>query len=196
MYLRVKRFFDLLFIFASFPLWLPVMIVIAVLVRLSSRGPVFFMQKRIGIGEEFFMMYKFRSMYTEAPKDVPTHLLENPNVFITPVGRFIRKYSLDELPQIINIIKGELTLVGPRPALWNQGDLIALREKYGANDIPVGLTGLAQISGRDELTLGKKAAIDGFYAKHIGIVIDIWILVRTVRYVLTGSGVREGGLNE
>ena len=154
------------------------------------------MQKRIGIGEEFFMMYKFRSMYTEAPKDVPTHLLENPNVFITPVGRFIRKYSLDELPQIINIIKGELTLVGPRPALWNQGDLIALREKYGANDIPVGLTGLAQISGRDELTLGKKAAIDGFYAKHIGIVIDIWILVRTVRYVLTGSGVREGGLNE
>jgi len=132
-------------------------------------------------------------MYTDAPKDVPTHLLSDPDTFITPIGRFLRKASLDELPQIINIIKGELTLVGPRPALWNQDDLIAEREKYGANNIQVGLTGLAQVSGRDELPIDIKAAFDGEYATNMGFLLDMKILLLTVLNSVRGNGVVEGG---
>jgi len=169
------------------------MLVLAVLVKFTSSGKVFFKQKRYGMGRKFFMIYKFRSMYSNAPKDVPTHLLQNPEALITPVGRILRKLSLDELPQIFNIIKGELSFVGPRPALWNQDDLIAEREKYGANDIPVGLTGLAQVSGRDELPIQKKAAYDGEYAKRMGFFFDIYILFRTVISAARSSGVSEGG---
>ena len=132
-------------------------------------------------------------MYVDAPKDVPTHLLQNPEAFITPIGRFMRKTSLDELPQLLNILKGELSLVGPRPALWNQDDLIAEREKYDANAITVGLTGLAQVSGRDELPIEQKAALDGEYVKRMGFFTDIWILFRTVYLALLGRGVKEGG---
>jgi len=139
------------------------------------------------------MIYKFRSMYTNAPKDVPTHLLQNPETLITPMGRFLRKSSLDELPQLINILKGDLSLVGPRPALWNQDDLIAEREKYGANSVPVGLTGLAQVSGRDELPIEIKAAYDGEYVKKMGFFYDIWILLRTAHSAVSGSGISEGG---
>ncbi|MCL2287401.1 MAG: sugar transferase [Firmicutes bacterium] len=193
MYLYIKRILDILLVLITAPLWLPLMAVLAVLVKTGSRGAIFFKQKRYGRNRKFFMIYKFRSMYENAPKDVPTHLLQNPESLITPVGRFLRKSSLDELPQLINILKGDLSLVGPRPALWNQDDLIAEREKYGANSIPVGLTGLAQVSGRDELPIEKKAAYDGEYAKRIGFFFDLWILMRTVFNTVLRKGVSEGG---
>ena len=193
MYLFIKRFTDILLILILSPLWLPLGAILVVLVKTTSKGSVFFKQKRYGRNRQFFMIYKFRSMYTDAPKDVPTHLLENPQAHITPVGRFLRKSSLDELPQIINILKGELSLVGPRPALWNQDDLIAEREKYGANTIPVGLTGLAQVKGRDELPIAVKALYDGEYAKRIGFLLDMEILFRTVFVGILGRGVSEGG---
>jgi len=193
MYLYIKRVLDILLVLVTVPLWLPLMAVLAVLVKVTSRGAVFFKQKRYGKNRKFFMIYKFRSMYENAPKDVPTHLLQNPQSLITPVGRFLRKSSLDELPQLINILKGDLSLVGPRPALWNQDDLIAEREKYGANSIPVGLTGLAQVSGRDELPIEVKAAYDGEYANRIGFFFDLYILLRTVFSMFSGKGVSEGG---
>jgi len=193
MYIHVKRAIDIVLVLALSPLWLPLGLVLAVLVKVTSKGPVFFKQKRYGRDRKFFMIYKFRSMYTDAPKDVPTHLLQNPAAFITPVGRFLRKSSLDELPQVLNILKGDLALVGPRPALWNQDDLIAEREKYGANAIPVGLTGLAQIRGRDELPIDVKAAYDGEYARRMGFFLDIRILVGTVFNTVLGRGVVEGG---
>jgi len=190
MYIYVKRIMDIAAIVLAAPLWVPLMAVLAVLVKTTSRGNIFFTQKRYGRNREFFVIYKFRSMYSDAPKDVPTHLLQNPEAFITPIGKFLRKSSLDELPQIFNILKGELTLVGPRPALWNQDDLIAEREKYGANAIPVGLTGLAQVKGRDELPIKVKAKWDGLYAKRMGLVLDLWILFRTAYCALTGTGVK------
>jgi len=193
MYVYVKRIMDIMFVLVFSPIWLPIGAILMVLVKATSKGPVFFKQKRFGKNRRFFMIYKFRSMYVDAPKDVPTHLLQNPETFITPVGRFLRKSSLDELPQIINIIKGELALVGPRPALWNQDDLIAEREKYGANAIPVGLTGLAQIRGRDELPIDVKASYDGEYANTMGFFIDVKILFLTVIYAVLGRGVKEGG---
>jgi len=194
MYIYMKRLMDIAAILITAPLWIPLMLILAMLVKTTSRGNIFFTQKRFGRNRKFFMIYKFRSMYTSAPKDVPTHLLQNPEAFITPIGKFLRKSSLDELPQIFNILKGELTLVGPRPALWNQNDLIAEREKYGANSIPVGLTGLAQVKGRDELPIKVKAKWDGIYAKRMGFFLDMWILLRTVINALSGSGVREGGV--
>ena len=193
MYLYIKRAMDIVLVLLLSPIWLPIGIILAVLVKLTSKGPIFFKQKRYGRDRQFFMIYKFRSMYTTAPKDVPTHLLQNPAAFITPVGRFLRKFSLDELPQVINILKGELSLVGPRPALWNQDDLIEERDKYGANAIPVGLTGLAQIRGRDELPIDIKAAYDGEYARRMGFFLDIRILIGTAVNALTGRGVMEGG---
>jgi O-antigen biosynthesis protein WbqP len=193
MYKHIKRLIDFLLIFLSAPLWVPLLAVIALCVKISSPGPVFFKQKRYGKNLRFFQIYKFRSMYIHAPKDVPTHLLQNPQSMITPVGRFLRKSSLDELPQIFNIIKNELTLIGPRPALWNQDDLIDEREKYGANAIRPGLTGLAQISGRDELPITKKAALDGEYVKNMGFLLDVKILFYTIFGVLWGKGVKEGG---
>jgi len=192
MYIVVKRIADILLILLTAPLWIPLMAVIALLVKTTSPGTVFFRQKRYGRHLKFFQILKFRSMYTSAPKDVPTHLLENPAALITPIGRFLRRSSLDELPQIFNILKGDLTLIGPRPALWNQDDLIAEREKYNANAIPVGLTGLAQISGRDELPIPQKAALDGEYASSMGLWLDIKILFATLFNVLRGSGVQEG----
>ena len=192
MYVYVKRLLDMVLIAATAPVWILLMVVLATLVKFTSRGPVFFKQKRFGRHCKYFTIYKFRSMYVDAPKDVPTHLLKDPQAFITPLGRFLRRSSLDELPQIINIIKGELTLVGPRPALWNQNDLIAEREKYGANAIPAGLTGLAQISGRDELSIEKKAALDGEYAKKMSFALDVKILFCTALQAVTGCGVQEG----
>jgi len=196
MYIHIKRIIDLVLVLLSSPLWLPIGLILAVIIKFTSKGPVFFKQKRYGKNRRFFMIYKFRSMYTDAPKDVPTHLLKNPETFITPIGRFLRKSSLDELPQVINILKGELTLVGPRPALWNQDDLIAEREKYGANAIPVGLTGLAQVKGRDELPIDVKASYDGEYAKKMGFLLDMQILFRTVFNSVLGRGVVEGGPGE
>ena len=161
----------------------PVLITIALLIKLDTPGPIFFKQKRIGIHKSHFYIYKFRTMRIDTPKDMPTHLLANPDTYITKVGKFLRKTSLDELPQIINILAGQMALIGPRPALWNQYDLIAERDKYGANDILPGLTGWAQINGRDELPIEVKAAYDGEYVKRIG----------TIACVLKKEGVVEGG---
>jgi len=169
------------------------MLILALMVKVSSKGPVFFKQKRVGKGCSFFMIYKFRTMHLNAPKDTPTHLLENPEVFITPIGKCLRKLSLDELPQVFNILKGEITLVGPRPALWNQDDLIAERAKYGANDITPGLTGLAQIRGRDELPIIVKARYDGEYRAKMSLLFDLKILFQTVLCVFKSDGVVEGG---
>ena len=192
MYIYIKRIFDVFMILLFSPLWLPVMALLAFLVKVTSRGGVFFKQKRYGMDCKFFMIYKFRSMYIDAPKDVPTHLLQNPEAHITPIGKVLRKLSLDELPQVINILKGELSIVGPRPALWNQDDLIAEREKYGANAVPVGLTGLAQVMGRDELPIDVKAKYDGEYVQKMGFFFDLYIMFRTAVVAVTGRGVREG----
>lgn len=192
MYIYVKRVLDLIFIILFAPVWIPIISIIAIAVKLSSKGPVLFKQKRVGKNCRIFMIYKFRSMYIETPHDTPTHLLENPEAFITPLGRFLRKSSLDELPQIFNIIKGDITLIGPRPALWNQDDLIAEREKYGANDITPGMTGIAQINGRDELPISIKAKYDGEYRANMKFLLDVKIIFLTIWAVLRGSGVKEG----
>ena len=176
-------------------LFLP-MIMIGIVIKLNSKGPIFFKQRRVGINKTHFQIYKFRTMRMDAPKDCATHLLSNPEVFITKPGYILRKTSLDELPQLINILKGEMSFVGPRPALWNQYDLIKERDKYKANDIKPGLTGLAQVSGRDELSIKKKAKLDGFYVQYIGLSLDLWIVLKTAVNVLTKQGVVEGtGVN-
>ena len=192
MYIHVKRIIDIVMLIIFCPLWIPLMLILSLMVKLFSPGPIFFKQKRIGKDGRYFMIYKFRSMYVDAPKDTPTHMLENPDKHITPIGKFLRKTSLDELPQIFNMIKREITLVGPRPALWNQDDLIAEREKYGVNNIPVGITGWAQVNGRDELPIEKKAKYDGEYARKMGFLFDIKILFLTVYCTLSRHGMKEG----
>ena len=196
MYIYVKRVFDLLLSLLALIVLSPLLLALAVIIRVTSPGPVFFMQKRVGIHKTHFMIFKFRTMRTDAPKDQPTHLLKNPDAFITPVGRFLRKYSLDELPQLLNIVRGDMAVVGPRPALWNQFDLIAERDKYGANDVLPGLTGWAQINGRDELEIPVKAKLDGEYAQNISFLFDCRCFFGTVRSVLKHDGVVEGGTGE
>ena len=170
----------------------PVLAVIAVWVKASSPGPVLFTQKRVGRGKTFFKIYKFRTMRADTPHDMPTHMLENPDAFITSAGRFLRRTSLDELPQIFNIFLGQMSIVGPRPALWNQDDLVAERDKYGANDCVPGLTGYAQVHGRDELPIPVKAELDGYYAKNLSFALDVKIFFRTIGSVLHHEGVVEG----
>ena len=171
----------------------PLFLVIIVLIKLDSKGPVLFKQKRVGIHKTHFNILKFRTMSIDTPNDVPTHQLKNPEQYITKVGKVLRKTSLDELPQILNILAGQMSIIGPRPALWNQFDLIAERDKYGANDVPVGLTGWAQIHGRDELPIKEKAKLDGDYVKRISPGMDIRCFIGTVVCVLKSDGVREGG---
>ncbi|ANU17915.1 lipid carrier--UDP-N-acetylgalactosaminyltransferase [Planococcus maritimus] len=192
MFSLIKRFVDFtlsLLILASLSI---IFLILCLIIKLDSKGPVFFKQKRIGKGKQEFHILKFRTMKTDAPKEMPTHLLDKPDAYITPVGSFLRKTSLDELPQLINILKGEMSLIGPRPALWNQYDLIAERDKYKANDVLPGLTGLAQISGRDELPIELKAKIDGEYVEKQNPKLDSEIFVKTVFSVLRSDGVKEG----
>lgn len=189
----VKRTLDfILSLIAMLLLW-PVFLLLAVLIKIDSKGPVFFKQRRIGKQKKEFYILKFRTMRTDTPNDMPTHMLQNPNVFITKIGRFLRQSSLDELPQIINILKGEMSIIGPRPALWNQYDLIFERDKYGANDIYPGLTGWAQINGRDELPIEVKAKLDGEYVQQIGFSMDVKCFFGTIISVLKSDGVVEGG---
>lgn len=188
----VKRAIDFVLSLLAVVFLSPILLVIAICIKCTSPGPILFQQKRVGRGKTYFQIYKFRSMRTDTPKDMPTHLLENPQAFITPIGRFLRKTSLDELPQIFNILKGEMSIVGPRPALWNQDDLIAERDKYGANDCVPGLTGYAQIHGRDELPIPQKAELDGYYAKHLSFALDVSIFFKTIGSVLHHEGVVEG----
>ncbi len=169
-----------------------VLIILCLLIKIDSPGPILFRQKRIGKDKKEFYILKFRTMKIDAPKDMPSHLLDKPDFYITRIGKFLRKTSLDELPQLFNILKGEMSIIGPRPALWNQFDLIVERDKYKANDILPGLTGLAQISGRDELPIELKAMIDGDYVKNRSPLLDAEIFVKTVFSVLKSDGVKEG----
>ena len=189
----LKRALDLILSLAAVIVLSPVLLVLALWIKCDSRGPVLFKQKRIGLHKKYFYIYKFRSMRTDTPHDMPTHLLQNPDSYITHSGFFLRKTSLDELPQIFNILKGEMSIVGPRPALWNQDDLIAERDKYGANDVRPGLTGWAQINGRDELEIDVKAKLDGEYVKKLSFAFDLRCFLGTFMYVLRRRGVVEGG---
>jgi len=189
----IKRLLDfLLALIALLILSIP-MLLIALIVKLSSKGPVFFWQKRVGLHKKNFRMPKFRSMYTETPSDMPTHMLEDPAKWITPVGKFLRKTSLDELPQLLVILTGKMSFIGPRPALWNQDDLVAERDKYGANDVRPGLTGWAQINGRDELPIPVKAKLDGEYVEKLGFIMDVRCFFGTFFAVFSAKGVVEGG---
>ena len=196
MFFKVKRSIDILLSFIGLIVLLPVFVVIIIAIKLESRGPVFFKQKRIGLHKTTFNMLKFRTMRIDAPKDTPTHLLKDANQYITKVGRILRKTSLDELPQIWNIFVGQMSIIGPRTALWNQYDLMSERDLYGANDVLPGLTGLAQISGRDELTIEVKSKIDGEYVEKIGVFMDIKCFLYTLISVIKSDGVKEGGIGK
>lgn len=195
-YLKIKRIIDVIISFIGIIVLIPVFGLISILIKVDSSGPILFKQKRFGMHKQHFYILKFRTMRIDTPKDSPTHLLENPDYWITKVGKFLRRTSLDELPQIFNILKGDMSIIGPRPALWNQFDLIDERDKYGANDVPVGLTGWAQINGRDELEIEVKAKLDGEYTKKIGLIMDIKCFFGTILSVLRSDGVVEGGTNK
>ncbi len=195
----LKRLFDIVLSFIAAVVLLPVFVIIAIVIFIDDPGPIFFKQKRIGYKKKTFWCLKFRSMKVKTP-DIPTHLLENPDQHITRAGRILRKTSMDELPQIYNILFQRMSIIGPRPALWNQDDLIAERDKYGANDIMPGLTGWAQINGRDELEIPVKAKLDGEYTEALnsghGLKMDWKCFWGTVKSVLKSDGVVEGGTGE
>jgi len=192
-YMRFKRITDMLLSFIALVVLSPLFLILIVLIKLDSKGPVFFMQKRVGINKIYFNILKFRTMRIDTPKDMPTHLLKNPEQYITRMGKFLRKTSLDELPQIWNILVGEMSIIGPRPALWNQYDLIAERDKYRANDVLPGLTGWAQINGRDALEIEDKARYDGEYVKNLSLAFDVKCFLLTIVVVFNKVGVVEGG---
>lgn len=191
-----KRLIDLLLSACAIVVLSPVYLLICIAIVADDPGPVFFRQKRVGIHKTHFLILKFRTMKVSTPKDVPTHLLENPEQYITRVGKFLRKTSLDELPQIFQIFTGKMAIIGPRPALWNQFDLIAERDKYGANDVRPGLTGWAQINGRDELPIDVKARFDGEYVQNLSFAFDCKCFFGTIRSVLRSEGVVEGGTGQ
>ena len=197
-----KRVIDITLSFMGLVLLSPVFIVLIIAIKVTDPGPAFFTQKRVGKGKSFFPLHKFRSMKMSTPRDTPTHLLENPEQYITSVGKFLRKSSLDELPQIWDILIGNMSIIGPRPALWNQDDLVAERDKYGANDVKPGLTGWAQINGRDELEIPVKAKLDGDYVARLnagswsGFAMDVKCFFGTLISVAKSDGVVEGGTGE
>lgn len=192
----IKRMIDFILSLMGLIILSPVFIILCIWIKTDSRGPVLFKQKRYGKDKSYFNIYKFRTMRTDTPSDMPTHMLSNPEQYITKCGKFLRKTSLDELPQIINILKGEMSIIGPRPALWNQEDLIEKREQYHANDIRPGLTGWAQINGRDELEIEVKAKLDGDYVKRMSFLFDLKCFLGTITSVLKSDGVVEGGTGE
>ncbi|MDA5520365.1 sugar transferase [Streptococcus thermophilus] len=189
----LKRGIDFLLSLAGIIVLSPILLILCLAIKIDSKGPVIFKQKRVGKNKTHFYIYKFRTMKVDTPKETPTHLLSNPDFFITRVGKFLRKTSLDELPQLFNILKGDMAVIGPRPALWNQYDLIEERDMYHANDIRPGLTGLAQISGRDELEIDYKARLDGQYTANITPWMDLKCFFGTIISVFKSEGVVEGG---
>lgn len=193
MYMKIKRLIDIVLSFIALIVLSPIFLILIIAIKLDSKGPVLFKQKRVGIHKTHFNILKFRTMRIDTPKDTPTHLLGNPEQYITKMGKFLRKTSLDELPQIWNIFVGQMSIIGPRPALWNQYDLIAERDKYGANDVPPGLTGWAQINGRDELPIEVKSKLDGEYVEKISLWMDVKCFFLTIVSVLKSDGVVEGG---
>ncbi|MCR0182871.1 sugar transferase [[Clostridium] innocuum] len=192
----IKRLLDTILSLLGIIVLLPLLLSLAIVIKTTSPGPILFKQKRVGKDNKHFYIYKFRSMRIDTPKDMPTHLLENPDQYITKVGKFMRKTSLDELPQLFNIIKGEMAVIGPRPSLPNQYDLNKLRDENGASTVKPGLTGLAQISGRDELEIDVKASLDGEYVKNMSFLLDCKCFVGTITSVLKHEGVVEGGTGE
>lgn len=193
MYKFFKRTLDIVLSFLGMLVLSPFFLLLVLAIKLDSKGPVLFKQKRVGLHKKHFYILKFRTMRIDTPKDTPTHLLENPEQWITKVGKFLRKTSLDELPQIWNIFVGDMSIIGPRPALWNQYDLIEERDRYGANDVLPGLTGWAQIHGRDELPIVKKAELDGYYVQHLSFGLDVRCFFGTIKSVAKSEGVVEGG---
>ncbi len=187
-----KRLIDLVLSAVGLIVLSPFFLILAIAIKLDDPGPVFFRQKRVGIHKTYFHILKFRTMKMETPHDMPTHLLENPDQYITRVGRFLRKTSLDELPQIAQIFTGKMSIIGPRPALWNQEDLIVARDKYGTNDVRPGLSGWAQINGRDELPIDVKARYDGEYVERMSFLFDCKCFFGTIGKVLHADGVVEG----
>lgn len=177
-----KRFFDIIISFTAIIILIPLWIILSLLIFVTDPGKVFFTQKRIGKNKKRFKILKLRTMKASAPKDVPTHLFENPERYFTPIGRFLRDSSLDELPQLFNVFAGQMSLIGPRPALWNQDDLIAERDKYNANSVRPGITGWAQINGRDEITIEKKAELDGEYVEKLSFLFDLKCFFGTIAY--------------
>lgn len=196
MYPHIKRGLDFILSLTALIVLSPLMLILSLAVRCTSPGPVLFRQKRVGRGKAHFTIYKFRTMRIDAPKDAPTHLLKDPQAYITPLGHFLRAFSLDELPQLINILKGDMAIVGPRPALWNQYDLIAARDEVHANDVLPGLTGWAQVNGRDELPIDVKARLDGEYVHRMSFLFDLKCILATVRSVLRQDGVHEGARSD
>ncbi|WP_202079448.1 sugar transferase [Caldalkalibacillus salinus] len=192
MYINIKRFIDIILSLIGIIVLSPLYLVLLILIKLDSRGPVLFKQKRVGINKTYFNILKFRTMKIDTPKDTPTHLLDNPEQYITKMGKFLRKTSLDELPQIWNIFVGQMSIIGPRPALWNQYDLIEERDKYGANDVLPGLTGWAQINGRDELPIEIKAKLDGEYVRRLSLLMDVKCFFGTIVSVVKSDGIVEG----
>lgn len=191
-YIVVKRILDIILSTIALIILLPFLIIFSVIIKFESKGPILFKQERIGKDKIHFKIYKFRTMRIETPKDTPTHKLKNADAYITKFGKFMRKTSIDELPQIINILKGEMSIIGPRPALWNQKDLIEEREKYNANSIKPGLTGWAQVNGRDELEIPYKAKLDGEYVEKMSLFFDIKVFFKTIVKVFKRDGVVEG----
>ena len=192
-YLPIKRLIDLVLSVCGLIVLSPLLIAIVIAIKLDSKGSVIFKQKRVGKNKTYFNIWKFRTMRTDAPKDMPTHLLSSPDAYITKIGKFLRQTSLDELPQILQIVVGKMSIIGPRPALWNQYDLIEERDKYGANDITPGLTGWAQVNGRDELEIPVKAKLDGEYVEKMGFMMDCKCFIMTIFSVARHDGVVEGG---
>ena len=188
-----KRMIDLILSACGILVLSPLYLILALAIKIDDPGPILFRQKRVGIHKSHFHIMKFRTMKMETPRDMPTHMLENPEQYITRVGRILRKTSLDELPQILQIFTGEMSIIGPRPALWNQFDLIEERDKYGANDVRPGLTGWAQINGRDELPIDEKARFDGEYVEKLSFAFDCKCFFGTIVSVLKHDGVVEGG---
>lgn len=192
LYRFIKYSLDFLIGLIGVIILLPIIIVIGLIIKLTSKGPILFKQKRVGKNKKLFNIYKFRTMKVEAPKETPTHMLDNPDIYITKIGKFLRKTSLDEIPQLFNILFFQMSIVGPRPALWNQYDLIEERDKYNVNKLRPGITGLAQVNGRDELPIPLKAKLDGDYLVNQSLFFDIKIFFKTIFTVLKSDGVKEG----
>ena len=192
-YLKFKRIYDFILAVIGLIMLSPILLILMIFIKLDSKGPILFRQERIGRHKKHFYILKFRTMRIDTPKDTPTHMLENPEKWITKMGKFLRKTSLDELPQILNILKGDMSIIGPRPSLWNQYDLIDERDKYNVHNLYPGLTGYAQIHGRDALHIPDKARLDGYYVEHISLWLDIKIFFGTIISIFKSEGVIEGG---
>lgn len=191
-YLPFKRFFDIFCSLLAIIVFSPIFIIISILIKCTSKGPILFKQKRVGKNKKYFNIYKFRTMKVDTPKDVATHLLDNPDAYITKIGKILRKTSLDEIPQAFNILFGKMSIIGPRPALWNQYDLIEERDKYNVHVLKPGLSGWAQCNGRDTISIEKKAELDGVYIKKFNFWFDIKILFKTIAQVFVAKDLEEG----